>query len=1438
MPQDEKDQGQTEEDNLDDSQEARVAPWSALFTFTTKRHTGVLCLALVFSVISGANVPAKAYLIGKAFNSFTTFGAGQISGAELKKEVAKYCTYLAVVGLLNWLTSAAFFMFWLAFAEMQAKCARDRVFEGLLEKDMTWYDLRKNGISASIPRFQMQIRELQTALSAPMGDLAQYTFVFFSCLGLAFYYAWDLTLVTIAGVPVIFVGVSQFSRLVHAAIGDQQEAMTEASKHTTTAFSSIDIVKYFNGQKCEVDKYKNAIGVAAKHYGRQAHWNAFQQGFVTLCTRAMFVQGFWYGSTLIGGNKKRPGQVLTTFWAALQAVGALQSILPQMIVLEKGRAAGAKLRRVAEQVHKRQAKKVVIEIQRADASSGGINFENVSFAYPSRPDQKVLRDVTLAFRAAETTFVIGKSGSGKSTLGQLLMRFYNPEAGKITLDRTSISDLSTTFLRSNITLVEQQSILFNDTIYWNLAFGSRNGREVSEKEVRDAIAFALLQQAVQGMPNSLDTMVGAQGSSMSGGQKQRMALARTRIRDTPILILDESTSALDHTTRELVMRAIRIWREGKTTLIITHDIAAIEPQDFVYIMEDGAVVEQGYRDEIETVQDSPFQGFITAGKLPSTQASPRSSPTKSDLFTRRSSSVKLQDSIPPHLNMKDTPSQRTSYASPNISPRPKSAIWSPYALTMQASPASPFQRPLSVSMTPQSNPRWSLYMPDDEARPPKPPPKEMQSGHPKQHSNMQQELIGKRNGRTDEQATPSRVRDSPATSLPRDRSVSPLSLDSDIGQQARVKPTAEEDGSSTSEIWPARKILTTVWPSLGWSTRLVLLLGFMAALAHAVAIPIFSWLFSRLISTFFNTAERQKDAMTYSLGILAIAFGDGFGIYFMHMLLEYCGQCWADHIRLRALARILAQSKEFFARKENSVSRLAESLDRNAEEMRYLVSRFAGLIFVAIVMMGTSIVWALVDAWQVTLIGLVCAPYVYAVSKAYAAISSKWESISNDAAEAAAAIFTETFTSIKTVRSLTLEGHFRRKHLAATQQCLKVGLQRSFYTGFFFGLTESSIQFVTALIFYSGALLASRGHITVPSIIGAFSQLLFSIANVSGILEFIPQMSSSLDTATRLLRLANLSTSSSHECVGHAYISAIGDIEFRSCNFSYPSHPRDLVLSNLNLTIKRNRTIALVGASGSGKSTIASLILGIYPPNPPPVFDLRAPPPLCISGRSITRLDIPTLRSLIGVVPQTPILFPASLYENIVYGLPEGSPYRRRENVRKAAQQAGVDEWISSLPESYDTVIGEGGSGLSGGQAQRVAIARALVREVKCLVLDECTSALDVESSALVRDTIVTVTREKRERDEGMTVLIITHSVEMMRIADDIAMLEKGSVVEEGDFEGLMKRKGAFWSLVRGVEAERGHVEPAEKTGKGKEVLKRSESHEAEDRTVGYGEAF
>jgi ATP-binding cassette subfamily B (MDR/TAP) protein 1 len=220
-------------------------------------------------------------------------------------------------------------------------------------------------------------------------------------------------------------------------------------------------------------------------------------------------------------------------------------------------------------------------------------------------------------------------------------------------------------------------------------------------------------------------------------------------------------------------------------------------------------------------------------------------------------------------------------------------------------------------------------------------------------------------------------------------------------------------------------------------------------------------------------------------------------------------------------------------------------------------------------------------------------------------------------------------------------------------------------------------------------------------------------------------------------------------------------------------------LKNVSVTIGQNSCTAIVGRSGSGKSTIASLLLALY--EAPVSKDGRAT--VKLGGEDISRLHIPTLRSHISIVSQQPIIFPGTIYANISYGLADRASIH---NVCVAAEAAGIDEFILSLPNGYFTVIGDGGIGLSGGQKQRLAIARALVREPQILILDEATSSLDPAGAEIVRQTVQKLVATRSD----LTVIIITHAKQMIEIADHVVVLDQGAVVEDGSYRDLAQRVG------------------------------------------------
>lgn len=241
-----------------------------------------------------------------------------------------------------------------------------------------------------------------------------------------------------------------------------------------------------------------------------------------------------------------------------------------------------------------------------------------------------------------------------------------------------------------------------------------------------------------------------------------------------------------------------------------------------------------------------------------------------------------------------------------------------------------------------------------------------------------------------------------------------------------------------------------------------------------------------------------------------------------------------------------------------------------------------------------------------------------------------------------------------------------------------------------------------------------------------------------------------------------------------------GGIRFNHVGFSYPERKDATVLRDIDLHIAQGECIAIVGPSGSGKSTITSLLQRLYEPDSGTIT---------IGGTDLSSIDVRHLRHHISVVSQNPNLFDTTIAENIRYGDDTVSDV----DIRKAAKAANVHEFVMSLPQGYDTMLGENAGLVSGGQAQRLQIARALVRPAKVLVLDECTSALDLENQAAVLETV-------RGAKVGRTTVMVTHKVPVMMMCDRIVLVSEGVVREQGSYEELMERKGLFATLARGGE--------------------------------------
>ncbi|KAF9885833.1 hypothetical protein FE257_012305 [Aspergillus nanangensis] len=1332
-----------------------------LFAFTTKRHCPTLSFAVLFALIAGLASAAFSILLGDMFNSFTLYGGEHISDKDLIREISKTCGWVAGLGIATWGFMGLYFTTFVVFGESQMATARCRLFEGLLGKEQEWFETQKDGHKAFLSNIQANLHELQMATSQPLGMVIHYSFRTIASLGLAFYTSWNLSLVTLAGIPIFSAIISLLGSRMKPSVESQKAHLSTASKIVNSATTAIDTVKCFNGQGVELDNFVTKIQDAASQYIKHACLNSLQISVVRVMMFGMFVQGFWYGSALVKSGDCSAGEVLRTFWACLTAAQSIELIMPQVILLHNGALASSTLVGIVNA----QVENRITPEMRGNSyphyCEGEIEVSDLSFAYSSQPDKVHLGSVNLFFPAGETTFVIGKSGSGKSTLGQLLARFYLPTSGKIFIDKNPIHMLNVNWIRNNITLVEQRSVLFNESILANIAFGRRGHNQTLSHDVQECIDMAMLQTTIDGLPNGIHTSVGQGGNFLSGGQKQRVAIARARLRDTPILILDEPTSALDGTNRAEVMKAIRKWRKGKTTIIITHDMSQILDQDFVYILEQGTVVQAGYRNELEHVPENE-QFFSSHGKV--------SSPidTQDDFFD-----------LSYYLDKSENPNDDDS-STYSLQSHQNEQSWLSLDYSNEAEPRNN-RKHSCVKQVETSSPTWSAHFPYSGQG----------IGDTRVSGNHQVEIpmetihvLHKKGVKSKSGLALTDYQPSTPHTLHNARVIRRRRLG-----RFKKRPRISRERYATS----LRQIMSTIIPNLTGAQRLQLLLGCFCTLAHASATPVFSYCLAQLQQTFYN---ERLSASKWALVVLGVALCDGLVSYFMHYCLEVCGQTWVDCLRKQAFERVLDQPRQWFEKDENSPSQITSCLGQDAEEMRNLVSRFGGFILLAVAISVMAILWSLAVCWKLTLVALACGPVLYTITRGFESTTGLWERRCNEAGAIASEIFIETFAEIRTVRTLTLEPLFHKKYLQAASKCTEAGLIKALYTGFLFGLVESIVMFISALIFYYGTVLVSSLEFSVGDILTVFSLLLFSIGYASTVLSWIPQISTSRDMGSRMLRLAKLPEKSSHEYLGTMGVAKVAPVEITALDFRYPSRPNVSVLKDVSISISEGSCTAIVGRSGSGKSTIASLLVGLYE-TPPPQNRNAA---ISLGGVDIRQLHIPTLRSRVAIVSQQPTIFPGTIHANISYGLDEQSPLYTLQNVRAAAKAAGIDDFISSLSQGYWTVIGDGAVGLSGGQAQRLVIARALARRPQVLILDEATSSLDPTSADLIRQTV----RDLVAAGVGLTVIVITHARAMMEIADHIVVLEQGFVVETGSYKELYKRAGGkLQALLEDEEANK-----------------------------------
>jgi ATP-binding cassette subfamily B protein len=552
------------------------------------------------------------------------------------------------------------------------------------------------------------------------------------------------------------------------------------------------------------------------------------------------------------------------------------------------------------------------------------------------------------------------------------------------------------------------------------------------------------------------------------------------------------------------------------------------------------------------------------------------------------------------------------------------------------------------------------------------------------------------------------------------------------------------------------------------------MLALFVSMGFGLAFP---WLMGRLLDAAIPSIKRlSDDAWRPSIGHVALVIMGTLAIqavltFFSSYSFTRVGEISVVQLRNAVYTRLISVPMEFFNRHRvgELTSRLSNDLAQIQEVLTFI---FAALIRQTMMFAG-GIVMIGITSWRLALVMISSFPLLIIVAVVMGRRIRRLSRAAQDQLAEGSTIVEETFQNISSVKAFTNESYETKRYATALDRFLAIILRGALHRAGLVTFVILGILGSIVLVMWQGARQLQAGLMTHGNLTTFMLYTVFVGGAVGSFAEIVSQLQKAIGATQRVREFLREPTELAVAEGSEAVPRLQGAVVFDDVCFVYPSRPDLPVLRGMSLRANPGERIALVGASGAGKSTAVSLLLRFYEPTEGAIR---------IDGKPASEFDLAQVRGNIAVVPQEVLLFGGTIRENIAYGRPSAT----KEQIRDAARRAHCEEFISRFPEGYETKVGERGVQLSGGQRQRIAIARAFLRDPAILILDEATSSLDAESESLIQAALETLLA-------GRTAIIIAHRLATVRRCDRIYVLQSGTVVEEGTHAELVAREGGIY---------------------------------------------
>ena len=463
-----------------------------------------------------------------------------------------------------------------------------QLYQHLIRADLALLARERSG--RIISRFANDINILRKSVSIVVTGFVKESLTLIILIGVMVYQSPVLSAITLIVFPLTVYPVLRLGKRMRKISWQTQNKLGEFTERLDETFQGIRVIKAYGQEAFEVSRTEKVLERIFTLYIKAARTDIGVSAITEMLGGFAVAIVVWYGGSQVMAGANTPGALFSFIGAVMLAYKPAKTLSNLNISLQEGLAAAKRLFTLLDE------KPAITEHSNAMAlkvKKGMIGFHNVSFSYQGT--KSVLENISFSVQKGQIVALVGPSGSGKSTIMNVLLRFYDPQQGKITIDDHDIRQVSLASLRENIAFVGQHVTLFDESIAANIAYGRR---DASEHEIRQAAMMAAADSFINELPQGYDTLVGKGGFTLSGGQRQRLAIARAILRNAPILLLDEATSALDPYSEKQVQKALQNLMAGRSTIVIAHRLSTVINADVIHVMREGTIIESGTHQEL------------------------------------------------------------------------------------------------------------------------------------------------------------------------------------------------------------------------------------------------------------------------------------------------------------------------------------------------------------------------------------------------------------------------------------------------------------------------------------------------------------------------------------------------------------------------------------------------------------------------------------------------------------------------------------------------------------------------------------------------------------------------------------------------------------------------------------------------------------------------